>query len=106
MASLAMGLACLLVGLGGLFNDELSSSSDGDGDENDGNNATNANTRAQYGLFLELLGVSFMSFQCSLGEASLLALAGKFDGSLLPKLSSTSALSSTNVVGSLRTIDS
>jgi hypothetical protein len=42
---------------------------------------------------LELLGVSFTSFQCSLGEASLLALAGKFDGSLLPQLSSSSSAS-------------
>ena len=40
---------------------------------------------------LELLGVSFTSFQCSLGEASLLALAGKFDGSLPPQLSSSSS---------------
>lgn len=94
MASLAMGLACVLVGLGGLFNDELSSNDGGGGDDNDGNNATNSNTRAQYGLVLELLGVSFMSFQCSLGEASLLALAGKFDGSLLPKVSSASVSSS------------
>ncbi len=93
MASLAMGLACALVGLGGLFNDELSSDDNGDDDENDGNDAAN-DTRAQYGLVLELLGVSFMSFQCSLGEASLLALAGKFDGSLLPRLSSTSVSSS------------
>ena len=94
MASLAMGVACALVGLGGLFNDELSSSDDDDdGNENDGNDVTNA-TRAQFGLVLELLGVSFMSFQCSLGEASLLALAGKFDGSLLPKLSSSSVSSS------------
>ena len=40
-----------------------------------------------------MLGVSFTSFQCSLGEASLLALAGKFDGSLLPQLSSSSSAS-------------
>jgi len=96
MASLAMGVACALVGLGGLFNDELSSSDadGGDDDEDDENDVTN-DTRAQYyGLVLELMGVSFMSFQCSLGEASLLALAGKFDGSLLPRLSSTSVSSS------------
>ena len=94
MASLAMGLACLLVGYGGLFNDEIPSDGVQGGDENDqssldNNDATLA--RAQRGLMLELLGVSFTSFQCSLGEASLLALAGKFDGSLLPQLSSSSS---------------
>ena len=66
------------------------------GDENDQSSLDNNDTtlaRAQRGLMLELLGVSFTSFQCSLGEASLLALAGKFDGSLLPQLSSSSSVS-------------
>ncbi|EED92444.1 cln3-like protein, partial [Thalassiosira pseudonana CCMP1335] len=48
-ASLSMGLACFLVG------DQW------------------------FGLFFELIGVSFISLQCNLGEASILALAGKFD---------------------------
>jgi hypothetical protein len=96
MASLAMGLACLLVGYGGLFNDEMPSNGVQGGDENDQSSLDNNDTtlaRAQRGLMLELLGVSFTSFQCSLGEASLLALAGKFDGSLLPQLSSSSSAS-------------
>ena len=50
----------------------------------DNNDATLA--RAQRALMLELLGVSFTSFQCSLGGAS----TQKFDGSLLPQLSSSS----------------
>lgn len=70
-----------------MFNDETSST-EGDvggngekkNDRSEDNNTTHA--RAQIGLMLELLGVSFTSlFQCSLGEASLLALAGKFDSS-------------------------
>ncbi|KAL7490394.1 hypothetical protein ACHAWT_000434 [Skeletonema menzelii] len=100
MASLAMGLACLLVGLGGLLNDEMPAGGNSDGenengqlDEDDDTNASNS-TRSQRGLLLELLGVSFTSFQCSLGEASLLALGGKFDSSLLPTHSSSSASSS------------
>ena len=94
MASLAMGVACFLVGCGGLFNDEMSSTEgdDDNNDQSDDNNTTHA--RAQLGLMLELLGVSFTSFQCSLGEASLLALAGKFDSSLLPQLPSSSGSSS------------
>ena len=91
-----MGLACLLVGYGGLFNDEMPSNGVQGGDENDQSSLDNNDTtlaRAQRGLMLELLGVSFTSFQCSLGEASLLALAGKFDGSLLPQLSSSSSVS-------------
>ncbi|KAL3806093.1 hypothetical protein ACHAXA_002464 [Cyclostephanos tholiformis] len=74
--SVAMGLACFLVGLGGLLRD-----GDGggarDGVEDD---------RGGLGLALELLGVSFMSFACSLGESSLLALAGKFDSMVLPPI--------------------
>ena len=84
MASSAMGVACLLVGYGGLFNDE----NKGNNAAEEENNTTSYNNnmqakQQQHGLILELLGVSFTSFQCSLGEASLLALAGKFD-SLLP----------------------
>ena len=54
MASIAMGLACFLVGCGGLFHDDMS-------DEED-------NKSNQMGLALELLGVSFVSFSCNLGE--------------------------------------
>mmetsp|Transcript_20919 Transcript_20919/g.31928 ORF Transcript_20919/g.31928 Transcript_20919/m.31928 type:complete len:538 (+) Transcript_20919:127-1740(+) len=94
MASLAMGVACFLVGCGGLFNDEMSSiegDGGGNGEENNDQSDDDNTTRAQLGLMLELLGVSFTSFQCSLGEASLLALAGKFDSSYLPQLSPSSA---------------
>lgn len=92
MASVAMGLACFLVGYGGLFNDEMSSQEEGDHPSaNNDNTTTTSHARAQWGMMLELLGVSFTSFQCSLGEASLLALAGKFDSSLLPQLSSSVA---------------
>jgi len=91
MASLAMGVACFLVGYGGLFNDEMSSAEGDNGDEENNDQSGDDNSaRAQLGLMLELLGVSFTSFQCSLGEASLLALAGKFDSSLLPQLASSS----------------
>ena len=104
MASIAMALACLLVGLGGLFNDEMSAEENINNDSSGGNNEnvqmgeednTNAtNSRSQLGLLLELLGVSFTSFQCSLGEASLLALAGKFDSNLIQKQSPSSVSSS------------
>ena len=98
-----MALACLLVGLGGLFNDEMSAEENINNDSSGGNNKnvqmgeednTNAaNSRSQLGLLLELLGVSFTSFQCSLGEASLLALAGEFDSNFLPKQTSCSVSS-------------
>jgi len=61
MASFAMALACFLVGCGGLFHDEMS-------DEED--NKSNQ----MGGLALELLGVSFVSFSCNLGEVSLFVL--------------------------------
>jgi len=99
MASVAMALACCLVGFGGLYNDEIMSS-ENDDNPSDGNNDNTTTTthyaRAQRGLMLELLGVSFTSFQCSLGEASLLALAGKFDGALLPRQGSSSSVSSSS----------
>eukprot|EP00579_Thalassiosira_antarctica_P001494 CAMPEP_0201872936 /NCGR_PEP_ID=MMETSP0902-20130614/5547_1 /ASSEMBLY_ACC=CAM_ASM_000551 /TAXON_ID=420261 /ORGANISM="Thalassiosira antarctica, Strain CCMP982" /LENGTH=532 /DNA_ID=CAMNT_0048399377 /DNA_START=25 /DNA_END=1626 /DNA_ORIENTATION=- len=76
MACVAMGLACFLVGCGGLFRDG------GDIHDQESNDAD----RQRRGLALELLGVSFVSFSCSLGEASLLALAGKFDSIILPRL--------------------
>ena len=57
MASIAMGLACFLVGCGGLFHDDMA-------DEED-------NKSNQMGLALELLGVSFVSFSCNLGEVSI-----------------------------------
>lgn len=52
MASISMGVACLLVGFGGLLHDEIS-------DEPKSHST---------GIALELIGVSFISFQCSLGE--------------------------------------
>jgi len=59
MASIAMGLACFLVGCGGLFHDEMA-----DEEKNKSNQMG--------GLALELLGVSFVSFSCNLGEVSIL----------------------------------
>lgn len=58
MASTAMALACFLVGCGGLFHDDMA-------DEED-------NKSNQMGLALELLGVSFVSLSCNLGEVSVL----------------------------------
>jgi len=80
MASIAMSIACFLVGCGGLFRDELA--------EEGGGEELSDKSRQQWGLALELFGVSFVSFSCSLGEASLLALAGKFDSVILPGLTS------------------
>ncbi|KAL3765434.1 hypothetical protein ACHAW5_006927 [Stephanodiscus triporus] len=79
MASVTMGLSCFLVGCGGTFRDELKEDSDGDRDSRNGGDKS-------LGLALELVGVSFMSFASSLGEASLLALAGKFDSMILPTI--------------------
>lgn len=67
MASVAMGLACFLVGLGGLSRDELKEG--GDGDDRDPENGGDRHL----GLALELLGVACMSFACSLGEVSWIA---------------------------------
>lgn len=84
VASVATVAACFLVGCGGLFRDELAGNDNADAepkhDDDDGR---------QWGLALELFGVSFVSFSGSLGEASLLALAGKFDSSILPELLSS-----------------
>ncbi|KAL7461398.1 hypothetical protein ACHAXS_001819, partial [Conticribra weissflogii] len=103
MASLAMGIACVLVGCGGILRDEHANRDhEKDGSENDidsanynevfvdddhdeisGNSEPNNSDARKLGLALELLGVCFVSFQCSLGESSLLALAGKFDSVVL-----------------------
>ena len=56
-----------LVGLGGLSRDELKEG--GDGDDRDPENGGDR----RLGLALELLGVAFMSFACSLGEVSWIA---------------------------------
>lgn len=56
MASISMCVACLLVGFGGLLHDEV--------------NGEGADSKHGIGIALELLGVSFISFQCSLGEVS------------------------------------
>ncbi len=56
MASISMGLACLLVGLGSLLHDKMS------------NEANDSGKDRISGVALELIGVSFISFQCSLGE--------------------------------------
>ena len=82
MASLAMGIACFLVGCGGLFRDE-------EGGEEYSGQPKDAESQ-NFGLVLELVGVSFVSFSCNLGEASLLSLAGKFDSIILPKMASSS----------------
>eukprot|EP00571_Detonula_confervacea_P004719 CAMPEP_0172314092 /NCGR_PEP_ID=MMETSP1058-20130122/21636_1 /TAXON_ID=83371 /ORGANISM="Detonula confervacea, Strain CCMP 353" /LENGTH=550 /DNA_ID=CAMNT_0013027859 /DNA_START=25 /DNA_END=1677 /DNA_ORIENTATION=- len=94
MASVTMGLACFLVGCGGLLRDEMT---------DDGDDGTKDADRNSWGLFLELLGVGFISFSCNLGEASLLALAGKFDSVVLPALSS---LDSYQVISEEQTEDS
>jgi hypothetical protein len=74
--SVAMGLACFLVGLGGLLR-----GGDGggarDGVEDD---------RGGLGLALELLGVSFMSFACSLGEVRRVTRADRIPIQSLSKL--------------------
>ena len=52
-------------------------------------------------VLTQLLGVAFGSAQCGLGEASLLALAGKFDASITPHTATatTSTTSTHNVKG-------
>jgi hypothetical protein len=60
MASISMSFACILVGFGSLPHDENSKDSTETADEDGKDDNT--------GLVLELIGVSFMSFQCSLGE--------------------------------------
>lgn len=58
-ASISMGVACLLVGYGGLLHDEFLNEADvGSGKQN------------STGMALELFGVSFISLQCSMGEVS------------------------------------
>ena len=87
MGSLAMGIACFLVGCGGLLRDEIvdRDNNNGGGDSAANNDNADAYTRLEksmdednsglgvewLGLALELLGVCFISFQCSLGEVSL-----------------------------------
>ena len=58
MASISMALACILVGLGGLIHDEISDETKDSGKD------------GLSGIALELIGVSFISFQCSLGEVN------------------------------------
>jgi hypothetical protein len=64
-ASLSMGLACFLVGCGGVYNDDI-----GDGEGGNDNTDSNDNVQSDqwFGLFFELIGVSFISLQCNLGE--------------------------------------
>ncbi|KAL7519812.1 hypothetical protein ACHAWX_004565 [Stephanocyclus meneghinianus] len=81
VASISMGLACILVGFGGLIRNEISGVTNDSGKD------------GLSGIALELIGVSFISFQCSLGEASALALAGKFDSLILPSLNPSSQYS-------------
>jgi len=76
MASVSMAIALLLVGIGGKFRDH--------GQNND--NQDNDGSGQSLGLALELFGISFISFQGALGEATLLALSGRFDSLILPKL--------------------
>lgn len=56
VASISMGLACILVGFGGLIRNEISGVTKDSGKD------------GLSGIALELIGVSFISFQCSLGE--------------------------------------
>lgn len=63
MVSVTMGLACFLVGCGGFFRDQVPN----DGDDARDSEPVDANAE-HFGLALELLGVSFISFSCSLGE--------------------------------------
>ncbi|KAL3791681.1 hypothetical protein HJC23_003938 [Cyclotella cryptica] len=56
VASFSMGLACLLVDSGGLLHDKIS------------DKARYRGKDGLSGIALELIGVSFISFQCSLGE--------------------------------------
>ena len=72
MASMAMGFACLLVGYGGLFRDEITEDEYRSEDDSEASSTSNSARGQQqvWGLAMELLGVSFISFQCSLGEVS------------------------------------
>jgi hypothetical protein len=56
MASVAMGFACIFVGCGGLFRDEMNYNEEGGGHS--------------LGLLLQLFGVSLMSLASCLGEVS------------------------------------
>jgi len=76
MASVSMAIALMIVGIGGMFRD----------DRQDNDIQDNDSSGQSLGLALELLGISFISFQGALGEATLLALAGRFDSLILPKL--------------------
>ncbi len=64
MASVATGLACMLVGLGGLFREDDLLAND------DESNSSDAIAGMRWGLTLQLLGVSFISLSCSLGEVN------------------------------------
>lgn len=70
MASIATGLACILVGWGGIFREEeqlLLANNNG----NTMNSSSNDDVSGmRWGLTLQLLGVSFISLSCSLGEVS------------------------------------
>eukprot|EP00804_Cyclotella_cryptica_P000007 CCRYP_013706-RA/>CCRYP_013706-RA protein AED:0.32 eAED:0.32 QI:382/0/0.5/1/0/0.5/2/0/148 len=73
MSSVSMGVASLLVACGGLLHDETA---EGKGSAKDFDGL---------GLALELIGVSFISFQCSLGEVpyqSLIYLLSLFDNDI------------------------
>lgn len=59
MASISMGVACLLVGCGGLLHDEFVDEAD-----------VGIRKHNSIGMVLELVGVSFISLQCSMGEVS------------------------------------
>lgn len=59
LAASAMGAACIFVGWGGLFQDDLKG-------ENEGSNETQ-----RLGLSLQLFGVSLMSIASNMGEVSL-----------------------------------
>jgi hypothetical protein len=63
LAALAMGAACIFVGCGGLFQDDLLN---GDDEKNEGLKGGDQ----KLGLALQLFGVSLMSIASNMGEVS------------------------------------
>jgi hypothetical protein len=61
LAASAMGAACIFVGWGGLFQDDLQQ-----GDDDD----KNEGSKQKSGLSLQLFGVSLMSIASNMGEVS------------------------------------
>lgn len=70
MANVATGLACILVGCGGLFRDDDVMTMMMGNDEKHAKSDDDDAASQSWGLTLQLLGVSFISLSCSLGEVS------------------------------------